>query len=65
MVRYLDDFVLCFQYRSDAVRVEAALSQRLEKFGLTLAPAKTKVVEFGRLAQAHAGKRGRKRPETI
>ena len=26
---------------------------------------KTKLVEFGRFAQRHAGKRGRKRPETI
>ena len=28
-------------------------------------PTKTKLVEFGRFAQRHAGKRGRKRPETI
>ena len=35
------------------------------KFGLTLEPTKTKLVEFGRFAQRHAGKRGRKRPETI
>jgi group II intron reverse transcriptase/maturase len=65
MVRYIDDFVLCFQYRSDALRVQDALSKRLGKFGLALAPAKTKLVEFGRFAQAHASKRGRKRPETI
>ena len=32
---------------------------------MTLEPAKTKLVEFGRYAQRHAGKRGRKRPETI
>ena len=30
-----------------------------------LEPTKTKLVEFGRFAQRHAGKRGRKRPETI
>lgn len=65
MVRYIDDFVLCFQYYSDALRVQAALSNRLDKFGLALAPSKTKLVEFGRFAQTHAGKRGRKRPETI
>ena len=35
------------------------------KFGLALEPTKTKLVEFGRFAQRHAGKRGRKRPETI
>jgi len=34
--------------------------------GLTLEPSKTKLVEFGRFAARHAGKRGgRKRPETI
>jgi RNA-directed DNA polymerase len=65
LVRYIDDFVLCFQYRSDALRVQKALCQRLGKFGLTLEPAKTKLVEFGRYAQRHASKRGRKRPETI
>jgi RNA-directed DNA polymerase len=65
LVRYIDDFVLCFQYREDAVRVQGALCKRLGKFGLTLEPTKTKLVEFGRFAQRHAGKRGRKRPETI
>jgi RNA-directed DNA polymerase len=65
MVRYIDDFVLCFQYRSDALRVQEALRKRLGRFGLALAPAKTKLVELGRFAQAHAGKRGRRRPKTI
>jgi RNA-directed DNA polymerase len=65
MVRYIDDFVLCFQYRADALRVQEALAKRLRRFNLTLEPAKTKLVEFGRYAQRHAGKRGRKRPETI
>ncbi|MER9490072.1 hypothetical protein NKI50_29675 [Mesorhizobium sp. M0563] len=37
----------------------------LGKFGLSLEPTKTKLVEFGRFAQRHAGKRGRNRPETI
>jgi hypothetical protein len=64
-VRYIDDFVLCFQYRADALRVQEALRKRLGKFSLALEPSKTKLVEFGRFAQRHAGKRGRKRPETI
>ena len=62
LVRYIDDFVICFQYRSDALRVQDALRLRLGKFGLTLEPTKTKLVEFGRFAQKHAGKRGRNRP---
>ena len=65
LVRYIDDFVICFQHRSDALRVEDALRRRLGKFDLTLEPTKTKLVEFGRFAQRHAGKRGRNRPETI
>ncbi len=65
LVRYIDDFVLCFQYREDALRVQEALCKRLGKFGLTLEPTKTKLVEFGRFAQRHASKHGRRRPETI
>jgi RNA-directed DNA polymerase len=65
LVRYIDDFVMCFQYREDALRVQDALRNRLGKYGLTLEPTKTKLVEFGRFAQRHASKHGRKRPETI
>ena len=65
MVRYLDDFVVCFQYRADALRVQGVLRKRLAKFNLTLEPNKTKLVEFGRFAARHAPKRGRRRPETI
>ncbi|MCB1771638.1 MAG: group II intron reverse transcriptase/maturase, partial [Candidatus Competibacteraceae bacterium] len=65
LLRYIDDFVLCFQYREDALRVQEVLRKRLGKFGLSLEPSKTKLAEFGRFAQAHAAKRGRNRPETI
>jgi RNA-directed DNA polymerase len=65
LVRYIDDFVMCFQYRGDALRVQQVLSKRLGRFNLTLEPTKTRLVEFGRFAQRHAGKHGRKRPETI
>jgi hypothetical protein len=56
---------ICFQYRLDAFRVQNALSGRLARFGLTLEPNKTKLVEFGRFARRYASKYGRKRPETI
>jgi RNA-directed DNA polymerase len=65
MIRYIDDFVICFQYRNDALRVQDALRKRLGKFDLALELTKTKLVEFGRFAQRDAAKRGRKRPETI
>jgi RNA-directed DNA polymerase len=65
LVRYIDDFVVCFQYRADALRFQQVLRKRLERFSLTLEPSKTKLVEFGRFAQHHAPKHGRSRPETI
>jgi RNA-directed DNA polymerase len=65
LVRYIDDFVMCFQYRADALRVQEVLCKRLKRFSLTLEPSKTKLVEFGRFAHRYASKRGRKRPETI
>ena len=57
--------MVCFQYRSDAVRFQEVLRKRLSKFELTLEPSKTQLVEFGRYAQRDAPKRGRQRPETI
>jgi len=65
LARYIDDFVVCFQFREDALRFQDALCKRLGKFGLTLEPTKTKLVEFGRFAQHHASRHRRKRPETI
>jgi group II intron reverse transcriptase/maturase len=60
LVRYIDDFVVCFQYRSDAVRFREVLKKRLNKFSLELEPDKTRLVEFGRFATRHAKERGRK-----
>jgi hypothetical protein len=65
LVRYIDDFVVFLQFRKDALRPQEALRKRLGKFGLTLEPTKTKLVEFGRFAQRHESRHGRKRPETI
>lgn len=65
LVRYIDDFVICFQRREDAERVQKALSKRLGKYGLTLHPEKTRLTEFGREAlQKWEGRKG-KRPETF
>ena len=62
LIRYIDDFVICFQYREDAERVQAVLGKRLDKFALVLEPSKTKLIEFGRYAQRDARAQGR-RPE--
>jgi hypothetical protein len=45
--------------------IYTTLRKRLGKFGLTVEPAKTTLVEFGRFAQRHASKTGRRRPETM
>ena len=49
-IRYCDDFILCFQYREDAEKVLDVLTKRFEKYGLTLHPEKTRLIEFGRNA---------------
>ena len=64
LIRYADDFVVCFQYKADAEKFRIALGERLGKFGLEVEPTKTRVMEFGRFAVEHAAKRGTK-PETF
>jgi len=46
LVRFADDFVMCFERGDDARRVEEALGKRLARFGLTLHPDKTRLLEF-------------------
>jgi group II intron reverse transcriptase/maturase len=58
LIRYADDFVVCFQYKADAQRFREELVKRLGKFGLEVEPTKTKVMEFGRFAVQNARKRG-------
>jgi hypothetical protein len=60
LVRFADDFVVCFQHRSEAERFLRELRQRLEKFNLQLAESKTKLLAFGRFARRNASPRGRK-----
>jgi len=48
MVRFADDFVMVFESRADAERVQAVLSQRMARFGLTVHPEKTRLVRFER-----------------
>lgn len=50
LVRYADDAVLVLSSEEDARRVLEVLSKRFEKYGLTLHPEKTKIVEYRRPA---------------
>jgi RNA-directed DNA polymerase len=59
-IRFADDGLLCFQYREDAEKVLNVLPKRFSKYGLTLHPEKTRLVEFGRYAEEHAKRQGKK-----
>ena len=65
IVRYADDFVLGFERYADAVRYRNDLEVRLRKFGLSLHPDKTRLIEFGRFAARDRSKRGEGKPETF
>ena len=65
MVRYADDLVVGFQYRADAERFLEEFRKRLETFGLEMHPDKTRMIEFGRFAEANRKQRGAGKPETF
>jgi len=46
LVRYADDFVMTFETHRDAKRVLEVLGKRLERYGLTLHPDKTRFIDF-------------------
>jgi RNA-directed DNA polymerase len=46
LIRYADDAVLCFSNEADARKVLEVLPKRFGKYGLTLHPDKTKLVDF-------------------
>jgi RNA-directed DNA polymerase len=48
LVRYADDAVLLFAHEADARRVLAVLAKRFAKYGLSLHPTKTRLVDFRR-----------------
>jgi RNA-directed DNA polymerase len=60
LIRYVDDAVICFQHEEDARKVKEVLAKRFSKYGLTLHPEKTRLVEFGRAAFEKAQRMGTK-----
>jgi RNA-directed DNA polymerase len=64
-IRFADDAVLCFQYKEDAERVMEVLPKRFAKYGLTIHPEKTRLLEFGRYAEEKAKRQGRNLPRLI
>jgi group II intron reverse transcriptase/maturase len=56
MIRYADDFGVCFEYRHEAQAFEQGLKERLAKFGLEVAADKTKTLRFGHNGGPHNGR---------
>lgn len=56
LIRYADDFVVCFEYRHEAEAFEKALKERLAKFGLEVAADKTKTLRFSHNGGPHNGR---------
>ncbi|WP_006749051.1 reverse transcriptase domain-containing protein [Thioalkalivibrio paradoxus] len=48
LIRYADDYVCAFQYREEAEGFYRVLPKRLAKFGLPVAPEKTRILRFSR-----------------
>jgi group II intron reverse transcriptase/maturase len=65
IVRFVDDFVCCFQYKDDAEKFYTSLKLRLQKFKLEIAENKTKIIEFGRFAESNRKRRKMGKPETF
>jgi group II intron reverse transcriptase/maturase len=46
LIRYADDFVIGFENEEDARRVNQTLPKRMEKYGLSIHPEKSKLINF-------------------
>jgi RNA-directed DNA polymerase len=65
LVRYADDFVVCFEYEEDARRFLMALVERLAAFDLEVKPGKTRMVRFGSNAERDCHRDGLRCPATF
>jgi len=46
LVRYADDFVVCFENKEEAERFRKAVGERMKAYGLELEPSKTQTIAF-------------------
>ncbi|MCH8944515.1 MAG: group II intron reverse transcriptase/maturase [Proteobacteria bacterium] len=65
MVRYADDLVLGFEHEEEARAFLTEMRERLQMFGLTLHPEKTRLIQFGRWAINDRKRQGLGKPETF
>lgn len=64
LTRFVDDFVVAFQYKRDAENFDRNLRIRLKHFGLEVAEEKTRMLLFGRFARERKAEFSEK-PETF
>jgi len=60
IVRYVDDFVCVVQYEQDAIRIEKALRNRFNSFGLEIHREKSGRITFGRYEFQNSKRQKRK-----
>ncbi len=65
VIRYADDTIVGFQHEYEARAFLEALTERLRLFDLTLHPAKTRLIRFGRHAIKQRERLGERKPETF
>jgi len=65
IVRYADDFVMGFQHQYEAKRFLKEMEERFAQYGLEIHGEKTRLIEFGRFAEANRTERGEGKPETF
>ena len=58
LIRYADDFIICFEHARDAERTKVALEKRMARYKLKLHPDKTRLVEFRRPSNGSGGGKG-------
>lgn len=57
LVRYADDFVVCFEHKDEAEKFHEEIRERFAEFHLELSEEKTRIIEFGKESDQN-GKRG-------
>jgi hypothetical protein len=65
VVRFADDIVAGFQHKEEAEAFLADVGERLSRFGLSLHPSKSRLIEFGRHAASRRKAAGLGKPETF
>lgn len=60
LIRYADDFIICFQSGYEAKKVSDKIKERLSKFGLRISEEKSRIIEFGKYVWEKAKREGKK-----